>query len=156
MSTEPEPVNYVRLPDVHNPKGQTFACFAPVSDRQDQLWFDLKAKGMASTFRRLSVGHVYAIPTEVTDAETNARRLSFGKAQWVGPHDDPELVAGYQAAQKALDLQQELVRKEEKEATPTSELQRILEPLRQAYSRVPYPQRVGFELWLLSQLRKAA
>ena len=141
---------------VTDPKGKTFACFAAAEDRQDQLWFDLKAKGMASTFRRLSVGHVYAIPTEVTDAEKGSRRLSFGKARWVGPHEDSELVAGWQAAQKALDLQQELARKEEKEAAPTSELQRILEPLRQAYSRVPYPQRVGFELWLLSQLRKGA
>lgn len=58
------------------------------------------------------------------------------------PAGDNDLVIQWQAADRAFDLAQKHALEEQ------------LEPLRRAYQALPTMQRLGFELWVLSVLRR--
>lgn len=122
--------------------GRLGKVFHSVEDLEDTSAF-LPGKATA----RFAIGHVYSIPVKGTT-------FSFGKAKWLRQYEGPETEV-WQAKQKVLVLEQAAQKLEAREATDDSRLVAALEPIRKAYSRLPYPQRLPFELWVLSVLRRS-
>lgn len=145
------PIEYVRLPDCDTTKGP-HAAVAVVSNMDDVLLFDLSRASVRKSLKGMVVGQVYAIPT--VGAGEGRRSLTFGAREWKGPHPDKELMAQWQAQQKAADLTRDAKRREATEATGTGGLEKALAPIARAYAALPYPHRPAFEVWVLSVLRR--
>ena len=140
-------VNYVVLPTVINKDKKPCLRLAPIDNTEDELWF-VKGKSLGGG---MHVGHVYSIPTAI---EGTKRILSFGFKKWVGEFTDKSKTLAWQAAEKGLDATLAARAREKRESSDASALEAALKPIAQAYSEVPYPHRLAFEVWVLSVLRR--
>lgn len=119
---------------------------ASVEDQATHAWIALKR----GSERLLRVGHVYEIPVK-----NEGRTFVISAAKWIRQYEDTEAVQRWQAAQVALEARIQRRKIEKREATNASGLEDSIAPLRKAYQRLAFSNdRLAFELWLLTQLRK--
>lgn len=132
--------------------GKRFMAFCPLDDggklqETPLLFAEKRGRGY-----RFSVGHVYRIPGEAEDGE--AVRLSLGQAEWQREFPGEARVVAWQAAHLAAERTARAKQIEKREATNTSQLEELMEPLRRAYNRLPIIDRPAFETWVLMTLRR--
>lgn len=94
------------------------------------------------------VGHVYEI-------ESDGSTYRFHTTKWMREYGDKEQVRQWQADYQASRAAAAAKVIERQEATNDSALLRSIEELRTAYHQLPIPQRLGFEVWVLSKIRRA-
>lgn len=138
-------IRYVRLPD-RRFDNQLYFALRP-EEGGDSHYFN--AKKARKSFVGMRVGQVYSIP--VTN---EGKTFVFGKKVWEGEHKNEEEVLAWQAEQRSADLLEERRKRETAESSSTSALERALRPVANAYRHLPAPQRLAFELWVLSVLRR--
>lgn len=144
---------FVVLPTWVNKDGKKFVSVALVENvngGNDDGYGWIYALGKDN--RRLCVGHEYWIP--FMEKPDGGKSLYFGRAKWVGQHADRARVVNWQAAERAATSKAAAQAREKREATDDSALRDALEPLAAAYQKLPYPSRLGFEVWVLSVLRR--
>lgn len=113
---------------------------------------DLKASCFIESkdTKRIRAGHVYTIPTR-----NEGKSFVFAAAKWLRQYEDEATALHWQVEEKAVLQALAAGALEKKMATGDSTIQRYLKPIREAYQRLPYSQRLAFELYVLSQLRKS-
>ena len=82
--------------------------------------------------------------------------LSSGKKKWLREYSDKAQVLAWQAKEKSFDAMQAAKAREKRESSDSSALEEALKPIARAYSALPYPQRLAFEVWVLSTIKKGA
>ena len=139
---------FVVLPLWVSPKdGKKHMVLAPVdSIAQEMVYSQTKDN------RRLCVGHEYYIP--FLEKPDGGSSVYFGRAKWRGQHADRDRVLAWQAQERAATAKDAAHAREKREATDDSALVEALQPLAEAYQKLPYPSRLGFEVWVLSVLRR--
>lgn len=126
-------------------EGKTYVTLA-LLDEAGELTSDRSYFLAGKATRSLNVGSVYEIPVK-------EHSFTFGRAKWVEPFRDLDVARAEEAKQKAIDVQKQLAVQEKKWGDDGA-LRKALEPLARAYAGLPYPHRLGFELWVLSVLRR--
>lgn len=125
--------------------GKVGVAFSRVSDTKHTRLVLNKDK----TTRRLHVGQVYEIPTT-----NDGNSFLTGRIRWLRQFEDKVKVAEWQAAQRADDIRLAAVALEKKMSSSSSVIEELVEPLRKAYQDVPYPNRLAFEMYVLSVMRR--
>lgn len=120
--------------------------FAVLEDDDESIDREI-AFGKSKNIVGYRVGHIYAID------DPKGSTYDFSSTTWLREHPDEALVARLQAEYQAERVQREALMRERREAKNDSTLERLIDPLREAYKNVPYAQRPAFEVWLLSRIR---
>lgn len=136
---------FVVLPDLDDVKGRPFLRLAPVDSdlSSDSECHFLRDKSNS----RMKVACVYEV-------EHDDKSYRLAAAVYVSVYRNEERASIWQAQQKARDIEADRIAREKRETGKTNRLEARLEPLRVAYQSLPAPQRLGFELWVLSVLRR--
>lgn len=149
MSDEKVTQRFVVLPTQEDAKGKRYLVLGRIVDGKVDEHARNAMFTMDKNTRGMGVGSVYDVPTT-----NEGKSLFFGQKRWVGVYEDRAQVLEWQALEKAADLEAQRKATAKRIGTDDHELEVALEPLRLAYQRLPYPQRLGFELWVLSVLRR--
>lgn len=136
---------FVVLPQGKLISGKIALRFAPESSPTEVAALEYNRK----RHQLLRVGHVYEF-----DSANDRTTFWVSSSKWVGEYSDKAKVLEWQAEQKAADLAAALAATQKREATNTSGLDEAIEPLRKAYQSLIPPQRLAFELYVLSVMRR--
>jgi hypothetical protein len=143
---------FVVLPDGVNDKGKPTLNIHALDENEvlaaEGFYVFERRKDLA----RFRVGNVYDIPTRAKDEKTTS--FTMGEAKWEGQYKERIKFLEWQAKQEAAEAHAKAKAREQKEATGDSGLLAALAPLQEAYRKLPYPHRLGFEVWVLSVLRR--
>lgn len=144
------PTRYVVTPDRQLKSGKYGLALMLLDEAGKAVENDVRVYVHDKSTRRFQVGHIYEIPT-------NGTRISLSAVQYIGQYKaDNEKLLAWQAQAKAQQLGLNLAAREKREATDDSALVAALAPVAKAYGKLTHPQRLPFELWVLSVLRRKA
>lgn len=129
----------VCLPYADGQKIKTLLTLRPIAGGDD---FCFEHKRGDRAFR---VGHVYDLE------QTEDGKFKLKAASYVGPFDDKEQAAQWEAAEEARRI---VKAAESREAKSKGALSDPLAVIRNARHALPPPHRLAFDLWLLNEIRR--
>lgn len=142
---------YVVGPDSENKEGKPLTRLIRL-DEQDRIVPKAEADCIAKSSRdkvKFAIGHVYEIPV------LDGKSFRIGSAKWLNQWVDKHRVTEWQAEQAGIENKRKAEKLEARMAKDDSQLAKQFEPFCEVYRRMTRADRIGFEVWLLTQLRKS-
>ena len=118
--------------------------------RPDKKFCYFKSAPKTRASHQKIIGGIYEV-TVVTD-DAGKQSFKMAGAKFLRRSEDAELIESFQAT----DATANAAAKAHKMVSTSKDdhLEALMLPLRRAYSKLPYPHRAAFELWVLARLRR--